>query len=195
MFTFKQAIAALSLALAGPALGQAPAPSPAPPAAKGQGQLSNEQRSAIGAVMTYNQLLVELGDLGVSRASSEEVKTFARRMTDDQKFLAGHLAGWLKDRGADPATLPMAPDQQALQQEARQLTTRSGDDFDRAFLAYAKQHLPTFVDALKRARDVTSGKDWGLKQALDQAEDTEEGYLTSARQLDQKRVQARTPPK
>jgi predicted outer membrane protein len=196
MSTFKQTAVVLALAWSGPVLAQAPAPPPAKAApAKGQGQLSGEQRSALGTVMTYNQILVGLGDLGVARGSTEEVKGLARGIADDQKAFAALLSDWLKQRGADPTTFPPAPDRQALQEEARQLTTRSGNDFDNAFLAFAKKHFPAFEDALKRAREATPGSDPGLKEALDHAEDAQEQYLSQARQLDQKRVQARTPPK
>lgn len=192
MAPFKHLAAALALALAAPVSAQAPAPQAQQ--APSQPRLTAEQQAALGAVWAYYQLESGLGDIAAKRGSSQEVKDFAKRIGDDHKRLAGFLEKALQARGVSPSSLPQPPDRQQLEQEARQLASRSGDDFDRALVAFMKQHGETFVDALKRAREATPGSDADLKKLLDDSEDPEEAYLTSARQLDARRVQARTPP-
>lgn len=196
--TFKQAAAALALALAAPAFAQVPRQAPAPPTppqqATGQGALSKDQQVWIGAVWNFTQLEGGLGDVAAARGSAAEVKDFARKVGDEHRRFAGQLQTALQQRGVSPASLPQSSDLQQLTEEAKQLAARSGEEFDRALVGFMKSHGERFVDALKSARESTPGSDSALKKLLDEAEDAEEGYLTQARQLDARRVQARTPP-
>jgi predicted outer membrane protein len=219
MSALKQTAAALALCLAAATYAQTPAPAPAPggawPSAQQQrrgaqaaqpaqqpaqpsqpatGSLTDEQKSALGAVWVQNQIQARFGDLAAKNAASQEVKDFANWISKDHKTLAQGIWARLTERGTSPSTLPSPPDRQQLEGEAQALASRSGEAFDYAFVAFMKQHGEEFVDALKRARDVTAGSDPVLKKYLDQAEDAQEAYLTQARQLDARRVQARTPP-
>jgi putative membrane protein len=198
MSAFKQIAVALALGLAGAAIAQAPAPRPAPQApqqqAAGQSPLTQQQQVWIGAVWYFNQMEAGLGAAGATRASAKEVKDFARKLGDDHKRLTPQLAAALQQRGVNPASLPQSADLKQLEEQSRQIQTRSGADFDQAFVSFIKEHGSRFVDALKSAREATPGSDASLKKLLDQFEDVEEGTLTAARQLEAKRVQARTPP-
>jgi predicted outer membrane protein len=196
MAAFKQTALALALVLAGTATAQAPAPRPSqrapqPGQQAGQTTLTQEQQSALGAVWSYTQIEAGLGDVAASRGSSPDVKDFAAWVGNEHKRLGPQLAARLQERRfTTPSSLPPPADKQQLEQEVKQLSARSGDDFDGALLAFMKQHGETFVNALKRARDVTEGHDPAFKKVLDEAEDAEEGYLARARQLDAQRAGA-----
>jgi putative membrane protein len=199
--TFKHTLGALVLALALPAGAQAPAPAPAPgatpqqqPTAPQAGAQGLDAPHALSAVWIINQHHAGLGDLAAARGKSDEVKKFARSVSDEAKKWGSQLSPLLQKRGLNPATLPAPPEKQQVEADAKDLAGRSGEDFDRAFTAHMKKIGPWFVDALKRARDLTPGKDAELKKLLDTMEDGEENYLTQARQLEGRRSQARTPP-
>jgi putative membrane protein len=197
MIALKQTAVALALGLAGVAFAQAPAQpqARAPFGSSPATPLTQEQLQALGVAWAQNQLEANLGDVAASRGSSPEVKAFAKQIGDGHKLYFGPwLTDRLKDHGTTPAALPPHPERQRLEQEAKDLAARKGDDFDRALVAFVKRNGEAFVDALKHARDVTPGSDPALKKLLDDAEDAEEVYLTRARQLDSQRVQGRTPP-
>ncbi len=205
--------AVLAVALALPAAAQgrarrtpAPQPAPAPPAAQsqpqtagqpapapGQERLNDQQRAALGAVWARNKLAIQAGDLAATRGASQEVKSLGRRFADEHRRVEPELTTFVGERGGDVNALPSTPDRQRMESELAQLSSRSGEDFDREFIAYATRNGPRFVDDLKHARDVTPGKDAAFKQWLDAFENRQEDDLTAARQLKAQR-QARKPP-
>lgn len=189
--------------------GQAPraaTPAPQQPAAPGQqtaqaqpGQaqpkapLTDEQRAAFGTVWSRNKLALQLGELASTRGASAEVKNLGRWLTQEHKRVESELAWLLKNRGTDVNTLASGPERQRIEGELAQLNTKSGEELDREVVSFLTKNNPSLVDALKRARDVTPGKDAELKKWLDDAENVAEGHLSAARQLKSQR-QARTPP-
>jgi putative membrane protein len=184
--------------------GQAqPAPAPAPGAqgqaqatgqpVQGQAQLTEEQRSALTAMHYQSLLATQIGEMAASRGASKEVQNLGRSLSQDHRRIDGELATLLKERGADINALPEAANRPQLEGQLRQLESKSGEEFDREFVSFLTRNGVAFVDAVKRARDVTPGKDARLKKFLDDAENEEEGHLAAARQLKSQR-QARTPP-
>jgi len=174
---------------------------PAQPQAQAQAQqpqgqampLTEEQKQAIGAINVRNQLAMRAGELAANRGGSDEVKNLGRLLAADHKRVEGELAALLKERNTDVNALPQPPEKQKIEQELAQLGSRTGEDFDRQFIDFLTRDRPAFVEALKRARDVTPGRDARLKKFLDDVENLEEGHLSAARQLKSQR-QARTPP-
>jgi putative membrane protein len=218
MNALKQMSAALAVALAAPAIAQAPAPAPAPgawPSAEQQRRaaqappapsqpapqqpaapappLTDDQKAALGAVWHNHQIETAVGTLLMTRGKAAEIKSFGKGIADGHKTLA-QLASLLQQRGVNADSLPAAPDSTALAQEWQQISTKSGDDLDRAAVVFMKQHGDSFEDAAKRAREATPGSDPTLKKLLDDAENVEEGIVAAARALDQRQVQARKPP-
>ncbi len=167
----------------------APAPAPQGPAH----QLTAEQRAAFGTLRQHNAVAIRVGDVAASRAASEEVKSLARMIANDHRRVEGEIANLTKERGVDWNTLTAPPSDQRFEEEIGQLSTRSGEEFDKEFVAFLTRNGTRFVDALKRARDITPGKDAQLKKSLDDMENLEEAHLTASRQLKVQR-QARTPP-
>ncbi len=185
--------------------GRAAATQPAPAQQPGQAQatgqwerterpLTDEQRTAIGAIHARSQIAIQAADLAGSRAASPEVKGLASRFLTEYRRAEGELKDYLSVRqGGDPNALPAGPDRQRLEGEVAQLGAKSGEEFDREYVAFVTRNHPGFVDALKHARDVTPGKDSAFKKWLDGYENVEEEHLTAMRQLKAQR-QARKPP-
>jgi putative membrane protein len=219
--TYRMMAAALAAALALPAVAETkseveeryrkatgqrageakPAPAPAP-AAQGQaqatgqqaqGQIVGDQRTALGTMWSRHALAIRAGELGATRGSPE-IQSLARKQLDEHQRAQKDLAAYVAQRGGDVNALPPAPDAQRIEAEIAQLGTKSGEEFDRDFVAFLTKNHATFVEDMKRARDTTAGKDPVFKKWLDDVENVEEEHLSAARQLKSQR-QARTPPR
>jgi putative membrane protein len=171
----------------------APAQQSAGQPAQGQTALTEQQRAALGAVFVRNKLAIQAAEMAASRGASEEVKNLGRRLVDEHRRAETELTQLVAQRGGDVNALAPTPDRQRIEGEIGQLGTKSGEEFDRAFVAFVTQNHPGFVQDLKHARDVTPGKDAAFKKWLDGYENLEEEHLSVARQLKSQR-QARTPP-
>lgn len=178
-----------------------PAAAPAASAAAGQPgqqqpgmQLSQEQFAAIATVMARNNLATRVGDLAATRGTTPEIQGLGRQLAEDHRRLQGELEALVRARGmTDLTRLPAPADQERLEGEFQRLNTLTGPEFDREATEFLTRNGNTFVDSLKRARDVTPGKDAQLKKFLDDAENVEENHLASSRRVKSNR-QARTPP-
>jgi putative membrane protein len=122
---------------------------------------------------------IQLGQMGVQKATNSDVKTFAQRMIDDHTQANSQLAPIASQKGV---TLPT--DVSTLHKHAAsQLSKLSGAEFDRAFMdqmvtdhqkvvaefqhvskgakdsdvkSFASTNLPTMQDHLKMAQDLDS---------------------------------------
>ncbi|HEX9052370.1 MAG TPA: DUF4142 domain-containing protein [Anaeromyxobacter sp.] len=155
--------------------------------------LNAQQQQAIGAVVAENQLLGQAGLLATTKGKSAEVKNLGRWLAQDEAGVSKDLGNLLKQRGADPARLPPAPERERIQGELQALSKASGDAFDQQLVDFLARYTPTYKEAAGHARDVTPGSDADLKWYLDQVERLEIGHRDATRQLASQR-QARTPP-
>lgn len=172
----------------------APAAAPAAGAATQQGQaqqLSQEHLQAVATVVARNDLSMRVGDLASTRATTPELQGLGRQLAEDHRRIALELARLLAERGAQ--SLPGVPEQERIEGEFGRLNALTGPEFDRELTEFLTRNVPQFVESLKRARDLTPGKDAGFKKFLDDAENTEENHLAAARKVKANR-QARTPP-
>jgi putative membrane protein len=173
----------------------APAAAPAPgQAQQAQHQLSQEQLQAIATVMARNDLSARVGDLAATRGSTPELQSLGRQIAEDHRRTQEELRRLLVERGVpDLSALPPAEEHEKLEGEFMKLAAVTGPEFDREVTEFLTRNEPRFVEELKRARDVTPGKDAQLKKFLDDAENTEENHLAASRRVKANR-QARTPP-
>jgi putative membrane protein len=122
---------------------------------------------------------VELGRMGIEKASSEEVKKFAQRMVDDHSKANDELKVLAQSKNV---TLPETPDPHVKAMQDK-LSRMSGASFDRAFMqamvadhkkavndfrlasrsakdpeikAWAAKTLPTLEEHLKLAQSTTT---------------------------------------
>jgi putative membrane protein len=164
-----------------------------PQQAQGQA-LSEGQKQALGTINWWWVYAMQAAAQVEQKGSSEQVKELARKVAREGNRLGPELQSLTAQRGVDWKTLPQPSEAQRMQQEVAALSSLSGEALDREFVGFYTRNGPTFVDALKHARDVTPGRDAQLKKYLDDAENLQEENLAAARQLKSQR-QARTPPK
>jgi putative membrane protein len=142
-----------------------------PPAAPGtsaptkertdKGMASGDQRF-IREAASGGTMEVELGKLAESKASSDAVKQFGRRMVEDHGKANQELMRLAQTKGI---SLPAEPDQKHAQLRDR-LAKLSGPAFDRAYVReMVKDHekdVAAFRSASQRAKD-TELKSWAAK--------------------------------
>lgn len=124
---------------------------------------------------------VKLGQLGVKRARSADVKKFAQRMVDDHTRANQQLMDLVSQKGMRAPTMLDAKHQVVMDR----LSKLDGDEFDREFMnvmvkdhhkavdlfekeaqsgadpalkGFAEKTLPTLRDHLKMAEDLARGK-------------------------------------
>lgn len=127
---------------------------------------------------------VELGQLAVQKASSEEVKKFGQRMVDDH----GKANEQLKQVAAqEHIELPTEPGAQEKATKAR-LEKLSGEQFDKAYMSdMVKDHQK---DVAEFARESKIAKDPAVKSFAQQTLPTLREHLKEAEKIAPKRQQA-----
>jgi predicted outer membrane protein len=172
----------------------APAAAPATGAQQGQAPQGGHQQlvKELANVLAQSELSVRVGDLAATRGSTPEVQNLGRQLAEDHRRVGAEITRLLTERGL-VQTLPAASEKDRLEKEFMQLAAVTGPDFDRQVDEFLTRNGPAFVETLKRARDLTPGKDGQLKKLLDDAENVEENHLAASRKAKSNR-QARTPP-
>jgi putative membrane protein len=129
---------------------------------------------------------VELGQLAMLKASSDDVKKFGQRMVDDH----GKANAKLKDLASGKGiTLPEAPN---AKQEATKdrLAKLSGDQFDKAYMKDMLQDHKKDIAAFKA--ESNSGRDSDIKSFAAQTLPTLQDHLKNAQSISPKVMQARS---
>lgn len=137
-------------------------------------------------VVTANTIDIEAGQLAKDKGSDAEVKAFGDRMITDHtgvNKLASDLAQKLNVTPADNAT------SQSLQTSANEamqsLQTKTGADFDRAYVDREVAFHQQVLDALDQTL-IPSAQNAELKALLEQTRPAIAGHLEMARSLQQK---------
>ena len=125
--------------------------------------MSNTKTSAAGMTMSDEHFLkkaaqggmaeVELGQLAVQKASSDQVKQFGQRMVDDHTKANDELKQVAEQEHVKLPTQPNAKDKATKER----LEKLSGKDFDQAYMSdmvkYHKKDVAEFEHASKNAKD------------------------------------------
>lgn len=132
---------------------------------KAAGALSSSDQKFVNEAAMGGMLEVELGQMAVQKASSDDVKRFGQRMVDDHSKAGDELKQLASQKGF---VLP-ADDQKAMAKEQGvkdKLSKLSGADFDRAYMdMMVKDHVKDvkeFEDASSKAKDADV-KAWAAK--------------------------------
>lgn len=184
--TFRKAAlaaAVLSLGIATSAFGQAGTTTPSDratradtKAARGaEGTLASKDRKFIEAAAQGGMAEVQLGKLAEQKASSEQVKEFARRMVQDHGKANEDLKQIASSKGVQvPAELD-----RKHKRDYDRLQKLSGAEFDREYMKHMvddhKKDVSEFKDAAKDAKDAE------LKSFASKTLPTLEQHLTLAR--------------
>ncbi len=143
--------------------------------------------SAAGMTMTDQTFLkkaaqgglaeVELGQLAVQKASSDQVKQFGQRMVDDHSKANDQLKQVAEQ---EHVKLPTKPDAKDLATKAR-LEKLSGKEFDQAYMSdMVKDHKKDVAEFEKESKSAT---DPNVKSFAEQTLPTLREHLAQAQQI------------
>lgn len=130
----------------------------------GASMLSSSDKKFVMEASQGGMMEVELGKLGVDKASSDEVKQFAQRMVDDHSKANDELM-----QLASQKSISIPQDQKTMmktQAAKDKLSKLSGADFDRAYMdMMVKDHVKDvkeFEETSNKAKDMDV-KNWAAK--------------------------------
>jgi putative membrane protein len=174
------ALVATTVAGAHRAAAQTPAPTdatrPQPPTATAPMQRTTVDRDFLAKATEGGMKEVEWGRLASQKASNVEVKAFATRMIEDHGKSNAELARIAGSDAPKPAADKLAP--------PAKLTTATGADFDRAYMAeMVMAHQNTVALFEKQSRD---GQDEAIKRFVTEKLPTVRDHLEKARALQAK---------
>jgi putative membrane protein len=204
-------VAAILFPVSYPMFGQtAPAPTPSPAASTPSGQSADprqDEQSRKGATeagpgtsQTTDQHFmkeaaqggmaeVELGQLAADKASSAEVKEFARRMVKDHSQANDQLKQIASQKGVTLPTSLSAKDQATK----NKLSKLSGDAFDQAYMSDMRKDHKADIAAFQK--ESATGKDPDLKQFASQTLPTLKDHLKQAESVSPKLTSSTTGSK
>ena len=120
---------------------------------------------------------VQAGKLGVSKASSPEVKKFAQSMVDDHGKHLSELRTMAKNKGMQLPSAPAKKHQNAM----KKLESASGAEFDKLFMT---QMVKDHEDALKLVQDTAkNAKDAELKADAEKTAPVIQKHLEEAKRI------------
>ena len=120
---------------------------------------------------------VQAGKLGVSKASSPEVKKFAQSMVDDHGKHLSELRTMAKNKGMQLPSAPAKKHQAAM----KKLESASGAEFDKRFMT---QMVKDHEDALKLVQDAAkNAKDAALKADAEKTAPVIQKHLDEAKRI------------
>jgi putative membrane protein len=120
---------------------------------------------------------VQAGKLGVSKASSPEVKKFAQSMVDDHGKHLSELRTMAKTKGMQLPSAPAKKHQEAM----KKLQSASGAEFDKLFMT---QMVKDHEDALKLVQDAAkNAKDAELKADAEKTAPVIQKHLDEAKRI------------
>ena len=120
---------------------------------------------------------VQAGKMGVSKATSPEVKKFAQSMVEDHGKHLGELRTMAKTKGMQLPSTPAKKHQDAM----KKLESASGAEFDKLFMT---QMVKDHEDALKLVQDTAKkAKDAELKADAEKTAPVIQKHLEEAKRI------------
>lgn len=123
-------------------------------------------------------LEIQLGQLALQKATNSQVKQFAQRMIDDHTQMNTQISTLAKQKGASLPTASPA----VAQEIVTALASRSGVDFDRAYMD--RNVLTHAEDVSKTTVESQRGTDADIRALADQAVPTLQQHLQLAQSID-----------
>lgn len=156
-----------------------------PPMASGQEATDAAQPAVPETDMQFAQAAVasgkaevELAQLGVDKAASQEVKQFAQRLVDDHTKANDQLMQIVQSKGIE---LPAEPSAEAMAEKERIAGAPDGV-FDREFITHFVSSHEKGVETY--AKQAESGQDAELKQFAEQTLPTLHEHLGEAKRIE-----------
>lgn len=166
------------LALAIGACAPSPTPTPGMPAPAAVTDAN------IGSfAQTYNTGAVQISQLAVTRSTNPAVRSFAQMLAQDHNAANQELAKILSSQRIQPAPSSMTQEVQNFNSQAMaSLQTRSGADFDRAYLDSEISEHQWVISQLDNVL-IPQAKDKELRNYLKAGRTLEAKHLQEAQQL------------
>ena len=162
-------LAALALAAASPVFGQAQPK---------KGAIAKQDQQYFSRLAQDNMAEVQAGKLAEKQASSNNVKTFARRMIGDHGRMLEEQRELAKSTGFQMPKQPGKEHQAAMEKLKK---AKSGEQFDRAYMSQmVKDHEKTLQLVQQTARNAKNGE---LKAMAEKAEPVIEEHLKMAKEI------------
>jgi putative membrane protein len=187
-----------ALALAGVALAQQSSPS----GPGGTGSSAGADKTVTGApsagpkldkglqsklekIHADNLAEVQLGQVAAQNAQSPDVKQFAEQMQTDHKRMDGKLQTIAQSEGASLEGKDFQKAQRDNQKEIQKLQSKTGKDFDKAYMSRMVKDHEGDLKAVKSAtKDAEKGKHTELAALLQGAQTGMQGHLDHAKAVE-----------
>ena len=137
----------------------------------------------LGLLNTINRSEIEAGKLAKQTASTQEVRSFASRMVSEHQMMMQNINQLAQRLSVQPQKPALASTLENTHQETmEELRTKSGSDFDKAYIAYQVQMHEQAVDLVNDAADSVDSPN--LKLHLREARPDLQNHLAAAQSID-----------
>ena len=138
----------------------------------------------LGLLNTINRSEIDAGQLAKQTASTQEVRSFASRMVSEHQMMVQKIDQLAQRLSVQPQKPALASTMENTHQETmEELRTKSGSDFDKAYIAYQVKMHEQAVDFVN---DVThSAENQSLKLHLREARPDLQNHLSTAQSIEQ----------
>ncbi len=131
-----------------------------------------------------NQAELQMAQLGAQNAQSEQVKDFAQKMQSDHQQMDQQLTQQAQTMGVSLEGKTFQKETQSAQKGLQKLQSKTGTDFDKAFMSQmVKDHEKDLKAVKGAAKDAQKGNQPELASALQDAQTRIKGHLDHAKQL------------
>lgn len=136
-----------------------------------------------GALTTANSGAIEVAQLGVAEAESNQVREFAQRLIDEHRAAGERTEGLLNDEGIASANWALTTDLQNNTRETLEaLRTYDGADFDREFMEWEVQNHRYVIETIENTL-IPAARDGDLEDHLEALLPTLRDHLRSAQSI------------
>ena len=137
----------------------------------------------LGLLNTINRSEIDAGQLAEQRASSQEVRSYASRMAREHQMMMQKINKLAQRLDVQPQKPALASTMGETHQETmEELQTKSGPDFDNAYITYQVKMHRQAVDLVKDA--ATSVDNPNLKLHLREVRPDLQNHLAAAQSLE-----------
>ena len=133
-----------------------------------------------------NQAELKLGQLAAQNAESPDVKQLAAQMQSDHQKFDSKLIETAQKQGATLEGKEYQKARKGAAKEAKKLQSKTGKDFDKAFISRTvKDHEKDVKEVKKTAEEAQKANQPELASLLQRAETAVESHLEHAKQIEQ----------
>jgi putative membrane protein len=142
--------------------------------------------SRLEKIHADNQAELHLGQIALQNAQSPDVKQLAEQMQSDHQKFDSRLIQTAQNAGATLEGKGYQEARRDAAKEARKLQSKTGKDFDKAFISKTvKDHKKDVQEVKKTAEEAQKANQPELASLLQRAQPAVESHLEHAKQIQQ----------